>query len=318
MKRVILLIFYAMICFAPLHADNEPDFYFEGLGYNIMSKTDLTCEIGKSSYGGEVITRPTVEYQGKTFTVLGVGSEAFHLSRCTQATIGNGITYIGSDAFSICSNLRKVTLTPSIIDLGSNSFGYNEKLEEVVVEDGDEELIFQKTMVNFSPFENTSIKKLYVGRNHNKDVFLGSCKQVTDLELGDKVTKFELSEFPSLRRLIIGKNLDFLPYMDTGDYLTSITVKAETPQNIGGFTKRTYLNATLFVPKGTKELYEKAAGWSEFWDIREYVPTNITNNRIDKSRVVKEYSLEGIERKGYSKAVRIVRKSNGSTLKIFK
>lgn len=265
-----------------------------------------------------MITRPTVEYRGKTFTVLGVGAGSFHLGRCTQATIGNGLTYVGSDAFSICSNLRKVTLTPSIIDLGSNSFGYNEKLEEVVVEDGDEELIFQKTMVNFSPFENTSIKKLYVGRNHNKDVFLGSCKQVTDLELGDKVTKFELSEFPSLRRLIIGKNLDFLPYMDTGDYLTSITVKAETPQNIGGFTKRTYLNATLFVPKGAKELYEKAAGWSEFWDIREYVPTNITNNRIDKSRVVKEYSLEGIERKGYSKAVRIVRKSNGSTLKIFK
>lgn len=318
MKRIILSIIYAMICFAPLHADNEPDFYFEGLGYNIISKNDLTCEIGKSSYGGEVITRPTVEYRGKTFTVLGVGAGSFHLGRCTQATIGNGLTYVGSDAFSICSNLRKVTLTPSIIDLGSNSFGYNEKLEEVVVEDGDEELIFQKTMVNFSPFENTSIKKLYVGRNHNKDVFLGSCKQVTDLELGDKVTKFELSEFPSLRRLIIGKNLDFLPYMDTGDYLTSITVKAETPQNIGGFTKRTYLNATLFVPKGTKELYEKAAGWSEFWDIREYVPTNITNNRIDKSRVVKEYSLEGIERKGYSKAVRIVRKSNGSTLKIFK
>ena len=318
MKRIILSIIYAMICFAPLHADNEPDFYFEGLGYNIISKNDLTCEIGKSSYGGEVITRPTVEYRGKTFTVLGVGAGSFHLGRCTQATIGNGLTYVGSDAFSICSNLRKVTLTPSIIDLGSNSFGYNEKLEEVVVEDGDEELIFQKTMVNFSPFENTSIKKLYVGRNHNKDVFLGSCKQVTDLELGDKVTKFELSEFPSLRRLIIGKNLDLLPYMDTGDYLTSITVKAETPQNIGGFTKRTYLNATLFVPKGTKELYEKAAGWSEFWDIREYVPTNITNNRIDKSRVVKEYSLEGIERKGYSKAVRIVRKSNGSTLKIFK
>lgn len=318
MKRIILSIIYAMICFAPLHADNEPDFYFEGLGYNIISKNDLTCEIGKSSYGGEVITRPTVEYRGKTFAVLGVGAGSFHLGRCTQATIGNGLTYVGSDAFSICSNLRKVTLTPSIIDLGSNSFGYNEKLEEVVVEDGDEELIFQKTMVNFSPFENTSIKKLYVGRNHNKDVFLGSCKQVTDLELGDKVTKFELSEFPSLRRLIIGKNLDFLPYMDTGDYLTSITVKAETPQNIGGFTKRTYLNATLFVPKGTKELYEKAAGWSEFWDIREYVPTNITNNRIDKSRVVKEYSLEGIERKGYSKAVRIVRKSNGSTLKILK
>ena len=42
MKRVILLIFYAMISAASLHADNEPDFYFEGLGYNIMSKTDLT------------------------------------------------------------------------------------------------------------------------------------------------------------------------------------------------------------------------------------------------------------------------------------
>lgn len=318
MKRVILTILCTMMAIVSLYADNEPDFYFGGLGYNILSNSDLTCEIGKSSYGGEVVTSPTVEYGGKDFLVLGVGPNAFYMSRCTKVTVGNGLTYIDEDAFAICSNLRKVIITNSIVDLGSNSFGYNDRLEEVIIEDGEKELVFNKSMINFCPFESTSIRKLFIGRNHSKEIFEGKCSSVTDLELGDGITKFELSYFPSLRRLTIGKNLDFLPYMNTGDYLTDIKVSSVVPQNIGGFTKRTYLNATLYVPKGTKELYENAIGWSEFWNIKEYVFTDVVSVKTQKSNVIQEYSLSGTPCSHNSKGIIIQKKKDGTVSKVIK
>lgn len=318
MKRIILIIVQVILSIGTLSADNEPDFYYEGIGYNILSLSDQTCEIGKSSYGGEVVTKPIVEYKGKKFTVLGVGKQAFYMSRCTKATIGNGLKYIGDDAFAICNNLRKIVITPSIVDLGSCSFGYNDKLEEVVIEDDDKELVFQQTMLNFCPFERTSIKKLYIGRNHSADIFKGKCNNITDLQLGDGITKFELTDFPSLRRLTIGKNLTFLPYLNTGDYLTEIKVFSPIPQNIGGFTKRTCMNAILYVPNGTKELYEKAPGWSDFWDIREFEITQIKHAITNKATVTQEFSIDGSLSSRTSKGIKILKRTDGTCIKIIK
>lgn len=75
MKRIILIIVHVILSIGTLSADNDPDFYYEGIGYNILSLSDQTCEIGKSSYGGEVVTKPIIEYRGKKFTVLGLGSK---------------------------------------------------------------------------------------------------------------------------------------------------------------------------------------------------------------------------------------------------
>lgn len=318
MKRIILIIVHVILSIGTLSADNDPDFYYEGIGYNILSLSDQTCEIGKSSYGGEVVTKPIIEYRGKKFTVLGVGQQAFHGSRCTKATIGNGLKYIGDDAFSICMNLRKIIITSSIVDLGSCSFGYNDKLEEVVIEDGDKELVFHQTMLNFCPFERTSIKKLYIGRNHSSAIFDGKCNDITDLQIGDSITRFELTDFPSLRRLTIGKNLVFLPYLNTGDYLTEIKVSSPIPQNIGGFTKRTYMNAVLYVPIGTKELYEKAPGWSDFWDIREYEITQIKHTTVSRATIKQEFSIDGSLSSKTSKGIKILKKTDGTCIKTIK
>ena len=53
--------------------------------------------------------------------------------------------------------------------------------------------------------------------------------------------------------------------------LTSVSVAWETPIVIGDnvFSSSNYQNATLYVPKGTKALYEAASGWNNFGNIVE-------------------------------------------------
>lgn len=50
------------------------------------------------------------------------------------------------------------------------------------------------------------------------------------------------------------------------------------------FTNSTYWNAKLYVPHGTKELYEETAGWKNFKNIFELEPTAITAIEKDKDK----------------------------------
>ena len=284
MKKSLLLTWLLLICLE-ISAD-DPDFYFNALGYKIISKTDLTCEVAQGNYGGEVYVPASVTYGGKTYTVIGIGENAFLGSRITALSMANTITYIGKSACMICSQLRKVSISPSVLDIGDGALQSGEKLETVTIEDGDELLVYNEVYLSYFYAFPSNIKTLYIGRNFTPNLFTAACGNVTDLTIGDQVTTFEITNFPSLRRLTIGTGLKNIPYMETGNYLTKITVKSEIPQSCGGFNNRTYTNATLYVPRGSLESYRNAEVWSNFWTIEEYgLPTVIPGDANGDSNV---------------------------------
>lgn len=54
------------------------------------------------------------------------------------------------------------------------------------------------------------------------------------------------------------------------------------------------MHATLYVPKGAKEVYEAADIWKNFWSIKEYdVETTGINNVEIKQKSKKQYNLDG-------------------------
>ena len=225
--------------------------------------------------------------------------------RCYELLDGLGVDYYRVDhehadtieaceeveslACAICPNLRKVTIPPSVVNLGEGAFGGCEKLETFIIEDGDKMLEHHLYNYYFYTIGSKSLKTVYIGRNFSKDIFYGiCCDYITDLTIGDHVTNFELDEFRSLLKLTIGKGLTYLPYMETGDYLTQITVKATTPISAGGFNNRTYLNATLYVPEGCVEAYSTTEPWSKFLSITDGSPTSINVSPSTKSIKVGE------------------------------
>lgn len=100
-----------------------------GVYYNITSTTNMTAEVTyysqtKNKYTGMVGIPGTVTYNGKTYTVVGIGSYAF--VGCTNLTGVNFtsklITYIGERAFSGCNGMTSFSFPDWITSVGNYAF----------------------------------------------------------------------------------------------------------------------------------------------------------------------------------------------------
>lgn len=294
---------------------NAKDFEVNGIAYNVVSLSDLTCEVTRNNqYFSPSYIPAHVTYKGRTFTVLGIGDNAFDGSNVSDITFENGLTYIGKKAF-FCCGFTSLVIPKSIIKIEEeafNSCGKTQKtwngnyisiLSELRIEDSDEMLEGTFWLGNYSTFCDTKIKKLYLGRNINDAVLNdGLYTSLEELTIGDLVTELRTSslipddifDLYYLKKVTIGTGLKKIPYLAEGDELTQIYVRSTTPQASEGFNDGTYMHATLYVPKGAKEVYEAADIWKNFWSIKEYdVETTGINNVEIKQKSKKLYNLDG-------------------------
>lgn len=114
---------YPWSTFAKIAAIEGPDCDFEvnGLYYNVVDLVNRTCEVTfdtpyYSSYNQEEIVIPeSVQYQGRTFQVVGISHDAFNGSKLVKKlTIPKSIKTIGKDAFLNCTGLSELNIDNSI------------------------------------------------------------------------------------------------------------------------------------------------------------------------------------------------------------
>lgn len=280
------------------------DFMVDNIAYRIISSTELTCETttGSNIVNQTVNIPATVTYKGKELRVIGIGDGSFdHLAKSDKKikylTIAKGITYIGERAF--CWNqISEIVIPNTVVEIRPEAFHYAHYTYDnlnkpyslytkLIIEDGTSMLYGTGTNLSVSldyPFRYTHLYDVYIGRSINKNLLGDALYSIQYLEIGDKVTY--LSEetftpiylqdsFTALEELTIGKGLNRVPYFKEGSNLRKVYVRSRTPQPSGGFESSTYVNATLYVPRGTKSLYQNASVWNKFWTIEEYdVKTN--------------------------------------------
>jgi hypothetical protein len=72
------------------------------------------------------------------------------------------------------------------------------------------------------------------------------------------------------------------------------------------FSYNTFINATLYVPAGTKEKYQATEGWKDFANIEEGLPTGI--NVVEDTRNNKNtiYDLNGVRKPKPTKGINII------------
>ena len=86
------------------------DFEVDGIYYNVVSISDLTCEIApyyghESNYSGDFVIPNEVTYNGRKLKVIRIGDYAFANSPVTSVTIPSGVISIGYKSFYECKNM---------------------------------------------------------------------------------------------------------------------------------------------------------------------------------------------------------------------
>jgi hypothetical protein len=164
-------------------------------------------------------------------SVTSIGNYAFYeCSGLTSITIGNSVTSIGWRAFQYCSGLTSVTIPNSVTSIGNVAFASCSGLTSVTI-----------------PNSVTSIG----------DYAFNNCSGLTSVTIGSGVTNIGSQAF-------VGVDIPtVISLIENPFWIAGKTSDSRT------FTQNTFLNATLYVPKGTIDKYKATDGWKDFVFIEE-------------------------------------------------
>lgn len=266
----------------------------DGIGYNLFM--DGTAEVANAlvfksyiredwvvngyvkdtlfKYSGNVIIPETVVYRGHSYKVSAINPHAFRGSKnMTSVTIPSTITSIGKYAFYDCMGLEKV-IVPDLSVWCAISFY-----------DRNANPIFRGGHIYSD--ENTEVKDLVIpeGVESIGNYAFYNCDGITSITLPRSLTRIGSNAFYACDGITsvsipatitnIGKNA-----FDGCDSLKSITVGMTVPPTLTAQIASAS-RIKLYVPKGTKELYEAADYWKDFMEIIEMNETVVITDVSD-------------------------------------
>ena len=87
-----------------------------------------------NEYSGDIVIPETVTYNGESYSVTAIGSDAFDgCCGLTSVTIPNSVTNIGKHAFGGCSSLTSLTIPNSVTSIGEWAFQYCSGLTSISI-----------------------------------------------------------------------------------------------------------------------------------------------------------------------------------------
>ena len=97
----------------------------DGIAYNINLNTGITEVTSNSAhpYSGDIVIQETIAYEGKEYTVTGIGAQAFAQKNITSITFPNSISSIGAAAFYYCRVLDSIDIPERVTIIPTDVFG---------------------------------------------------------------------------------------------------------------------------------------------------------------------------------------------------
>lgn len=191
-------------------------------------------------YNGDINIPSSITYDGKTYDVVAIGEGAFADYKgkyvLRSVVIPSSVIAIGDEAFVESTTLESVDIPNSVVCIGENAFGDCELLNNIHLPDNLTKVL--------------------------KEAFR-RCSALTEIEIPAGVESIGQKAFANCNNLTT--------------IISHISEPFDIDINAFGIydSNRNWIanpNTTLYVPYGTKSLYEAATGWNQFKNIVEMEP----------------------------------------------
>lgn len=243
MKHTLIILLVLLPC---QWAAAQLAFISGNLYYEVTSADDRTVEVyGPAMSMADLMIPDTVGYQGVTYRVTSVRSQAFYDSDFLRSVhMGRCVEEINPAAFMACPNLSTLELDTALTDIWSGAFSYCTSLQEVVIPPHVAKLR-NGTFMNC-----TALRRVHIPESVtwvDLLVFSG-CTALTELELPESVNR-------------LGNNV-----INGCTSLTTLTCHAATPPQWDGVpgTADLYRQVTVRVPTTSVDAYRAAPVWRDF------------------------------------------------------
>ena len=228
------------------------DFESGGLYYNILDADAMTVEVTcrnytdwdtQSDYTGDIVVPAVVTSGDVTYNVVKIGHHAFKKSGITTLSISEGVEIIDQDICEGCYQLTNISLPSTLKSIGYAAFWNCSGLTSLILPEG------------LTTIEN--------------DVFR-YCSGVKKLALPSTLTSIGERAFLNMSGLVSVISNITVPFAINENVFAISEWNSETQTDIYYPS-----SAALYVPIGTKTLYQTSEGWTMLSGIYEGEPQEI-------------------------------------------
>jgi len=262
-----------------------------------------------SYYRGDIIIPERIIDNSTTYKVVSIGDNAFeNCGGLTSVTIPNSVTTIGYKAFWNCDGLNSVTIPNSVTTIGLYAFWGCKGLIGINVDGNNKEyssidgVLYNKdvselicypcgmplnsfsipnsvtTIMTYAFLECDGLTSVTIPNSVTSihDYAFFGCDGLTSVTIPNSVTTIMSSTFAGctgLTSVTIGNSVTTIGRAFRNcNNIKEIYCQPVIPPSgdIAIFADEALMNATLYVPIGSKEEYEQVDPWRNFWNIEEH------------------------------------------------
>ena len=225
-----------------------------GDGELSVEEAAAVTDLGTVFKGNETIT----SFDELQFFIglTSIGEQAFdYCSRLTSITIPNSVTCIGKKAFMNCHSLPSITIPNNVKTIESYAFCGCWDLISIIIPDGVKTI----DLYTFQNCLNLSAITIPNSVTWIRNYAFAYCLKLSAITIPKRVEGFGSNAFQGCSNLV------------------AVKMENSTPVTIVEDVFPNRANVTLYVPYGSKALYEAASFWQDFGTIIE---SNIETNSI--------------------------------------